>query len=242
MRLKKLAIGATLSVMVLFGDVAASAEYYSEDYGHFTAAYEAYYAAKAAKDFKTSTDAYADAISSIAKAVKAEPGRVDYLTLASLIYRGKGGISYAKKYFSEAEKAARAKINAVPKDIGAHLDYAILCYAGDARFSEKALAYKREAQREASKTIELCERALKEGTENVGVRRAEAMAHLIKGNKKECKKILQLAAKESDTDKFVADLYNDTVDKNKWFWDIKEVDKEFLLYMMMNVKVNIGLQ
>ncbi|MBR3624168.1 MAG: hypothetical protein IKN43_12570 [Selenomonadaceae bacterium] len=199
----------------------------------YTAAYEAYNRAKTATSLKVSTDAYADAISLVAKAVTKEPERFDYLVLASLIYRGKGGASYAQNYFLQAEKVIRAQIAADPNDIEAHLNYAILCYAGDGQFSQKALYYRREAQKEANLVVRLCQKALKENPKAVGLRRPEAMAYLIKGNKRECKKLLQDAANESDADKIVAELYENTVEKNKWKWDVREVDKEFLLYVML---------
>ena len=199
----------------------------------YTAAYEAYNRAKTATSLKVSTDAYADAISLVAKAVTKEPERFDYLVLASLIYRGKGGASYAQNYFLQAEKVIRAQIAADPNDIEAHLNYAILCYAGDGQFSQKALYYRREAQKEANLVVKLCQKALKENSEATELRRLEALAFLIRGNKRECRKFLQDAADESDVDKTIAALYEDTVWKNKWKWTVNEVDKEFLLYVML---------
>lgn len=212
MNIRKYAIILAISLMSAAPFAAAGA--YDADSANYTAAYESYLQTKKATNLKESTDAYADSVSYISKAVEENPDNFKYLVLASLIYRGKGGASYAQSYFQRAEKIIVAKIKDDPDDIEAHIDYAILCHAGDGQFSNKAFAYAKTAQKEANIVIKLCQKALKADKNAENLHRALGLAYLIRGNKRESKKQLQLASQ------FTLEQF--------------ESDKEFLTYMLLN--------
>ncbi len=192
----------------------------------FLQAYLAYSEARPVGALGKGSDPYARAIHAIAQAVAMEPENVDYLFLASQIYRGKGGISMAKDYFLRAEKLLQERIKADPESIGTNLDYAILCYAGDARYWKECDAYLKKAQVQANRVLSLCKK--REGDE--GVRIPMAWAYLVKGNAKECEKIL--SSSKLPATRFYLDLYKDTVKKGKWFWPAKDPGRELLLYYM----------
>ena len=144
----------------------------------FLQAYLSYSEARPMGALGKGSEPYAGAIHAIAQAVAMEPENVDYLFLASQIYRGKGGVSMAKDYFLRAEKLLQERIKKNPESIGANLDYAILCYAGDARYWEEYGAYLKKAQAQAKRVLSLCKK--REGDE--GVQIPMAWAYLVKGN------------------------------------------------------------
>lgn len=227
----------------------------------FSSAYDAYLKAQINEDGTEVSKMYAKAISDISKACAMEPLNVDYLLLGSQVWRGKGGISYAKGYFAKAENLMKQKIELVPNDIAANLDYAIACYAGDVRFWSNYSNYNKMARKHADKVLVLCKHAFKKN-DNSNLVRIMAMANLILGDKEECQKLLA-KAKKMDTESegfsllkffgfedekiehktinvFYNDLFENTVAKGKWLWfvDAKNVDKEFLLYYMTDVTRN----
>ncbi len=221
-----------LAISLMSAAPFAAAEVYGEESANYTAAYESYIKAKKATNLKESSDAYAEAISYVSRAVEEKPDNFDYLVLASLIYRGKGGASYAQSYFLRAEKIINEKIKENPTDIESRINRAILCYAGDGQFSDKAYKYRKEALKEANIVVNLCHKALKQVPTSTGTRRALALAYLIKGNKRECKKQLQLASTESEANKLTLDLYEKTIGKNA-------SNNEFLMYAILNVERRI---
>lgn len=230
----------------------------------FSSACDAYFKAQVIKDGTEVSKMYAKAISDISKACVMEPLNADYLLLGSQIWRGKGGISYAKSYFTKAENLLKQKLELVPNDISTNLDYAIVCYAGDVRFWNNYSKYKKQAEKYAEKVIALCKDELKK-EDNSNLVRVMAMANLILNNKDECLELL-LKAKKMDTQEkgfsllkffgfedekiehktanvFYSDLFENTVAKEQWLWlaDSKNVDKEFLLYYMTDEARNNNL-
>ncbi len=179
---------------------------------------------------------YAEAIGAIAQAVALEPENPDYLLLASQIYRGKGGVSYAKSYFSRAEAVLKKRIAQRPDSVRANLDYAILCYAGDARYWPEQEVYQKRARKYADKVIALCRAQEKTGKKYDNYSVALALAYLIKGNEGHCEK--ELKAAEDPAGKFYCALYEDTVKNKKWFWPTKDTGKEFMLYYMTDSNRN----
>ncbi len=221
----------------------------------FSSACDAYYKVKVIEDGTEVSKMYAKAISDISKACAMEPLNADYLLLGSQIWRGKGGISYAKSYFTKAENLLKQKLELVPNDISTNLDYAIACYAGDVRFWNNYSKYQKQAEKHAEKVIALSKAELKK-EDNSNLVRVMAMANLIIGKKDECQKLLS-EAKKMDTENkvfsllkffgfeeekiehktanvFYSDLFENTVAKGQWLWlaDAKNVDKEFLLYYL----------
>ena len=233
MRWKKWAVIGLAAVEAFVFNITAYAEANFEGNGYYLAAYKAYNRAKKAANFKESTDAYAEAISCVSRAVEENPDNFDYLVLASLIYRGKGGAAYAQNYFLRAENIINERVKENPTDIESRINRAILYYAGDGQFSDKAYKYSKEALKEANVIVNLCQQALKKDKNTPNISRALAFAYLMKGNKRECERFLEASSTENDKNKLIADLYENTVKKNKWLWNVKEVEKEFLLYAIM---------
>ena len=207
----------------------------------FENAWQGYYEARKALAELQRGEAYAKAIAGISLAATLEPENVDILLLASQIYRGKGGISYAKDYFAKAEKILLARIEDNPEDIGALLDYAIICRAGDARYWPNAKEYQGKAEKAADQVIKLCRRT--GGSQEMGrVMRAAAVAYLVKGDTKRADRILKKVSTRDATNKFYYGLYESTVKKGEWLWPTKAVANEFLLYCLADSSRNASLQ
>ncbi len=230
----------------------------------FESAYEAYFNAQVVDDNLVVSEMYAKSISNISKATALEQNNSDYWLLGSQIWRGKGGISYAQMYFSNAEELMLQRLEINSNDVVANLDYAIACYAGDVRFWSKYSAYKSKAEKHAKKVIDLCEDKLKK-EENSNLVRVMAIANLILDKEDKCQELLAKAKQMDSEDKgfslwkflgfeeetierktaniFYADLFENTVAKKQWLWavDSKNVDKEFLLYYMTDEARNNDL-
>lgn len=230
----------------------------------FESAYEAYFNAQVVDDNLAVSEMYAKSISNISKATALEQNNSDYWLLGSQIWRGKGGISYAKRYFSNAEELMLQRLEANHNDVVANLDYAIACYAGDVRFWSNYSTYKTKAEKHAKKVIHLCEDKLKK-EENSNLVRVMAIANLILDKEDKCQELLAKAKQMDYEDKgfslwrflgfeeetierktaniFYADLFENTVAKKQWLWavDSKNVDKEFLLYYMTDEARNNDL-
>ena len=230
----------------------------------FNGACEAYLNAQLIEDNTEASKMYAKAISDISKATALEQNNSDYWLFGSQIYRAKGGLSYAKRYFSNAEALLLQRLEANHNDVVANLDYAIACYAGDVRFWSNYSTYKSKAEKHAKKVIDLCEDKLKK-EENSNLVRVMAIANLILDKQDKCQELLAKAKQMDSEDKefslwkllgfeeetierktaniFYADLFENTVAKKQWLWavDSKNVDKEFLLYYMTDEARNNDL-
>ena len=230
----------------------------------FNSACEAYINAQLIEDNTEVSKMYAKAISEISKSIALAPNNSDYWLLGSQIYRAKGGISYATRYFNNAEVLMLEKLGANPDDVTANLDYAIACYAGDVRFGSNYSAYNSKAEEHAKKVIKLCEAELKK-EESSNLLRFMAIANLILGEQNKCQELLVKAKQMDSEDKeftlwkflgfkkeaiekktaniFYADLFENTVVKKQWLWavDPKNIDKEFLLYYMTDETRNNDL-
>ena len=188
----------------------------------FQQAYAAYSKARPMTALGAGSEPYAEAIDAITRAIALEPENVDYLLLASQIYRGKGGISSAKEYFNRAEAVLLDHLSADPDSIDANLDYAILCYAGDVRYWANYSTYLKKAKKHADRVLSLCNKE----THPFSM----ALACLIKGNAKECERLLEMSG--HPTVRFYYILYKNTVRKGTWYWPVKDAGKEYLLYCM----------
>lgn len=185
---------------------------------------------------------FADAVKFINEALQLEPDNCDFAILASQICRGKGGSSYAKIYFQRAERILGENLKIYPCGIDINLDYALICAAGDMRYTSKYTDYQEKAKLAAEKVLDLCERWHKDNDKSAKSLNAEAMAELILGHKEKCTELLLeaeniSAGKTADT-LSLYDVYRETVLQNKWLWKVSagSLDKEFMLYYLKNVE------
>ncbi len=132
------------------------------------------------------SEAYANAIQYISEANNSEKESPDALLLASRIYRHKGGLSYARNYFS---RAAAIYLNAAiqqPESIQSNLDAAIILYAGDIRYWDSYEQSKKNAWDYADKVLTLCKNAKTEKNisedAEIFLEEAAALALLVKEN------------------------------------------------------------
>ena len=206
----------------------------------FMDAYHSYHRAKLSTSLSVQSEAYADAIRDISKACTIEPKNVEYLMLASQVYRSKGGSSYAKDYFARAEKILRERIDASPDDVHANLDYAIACLAGEGRFSKE---YQKKGEKTLDKTIRLCESEFKSKHPDGGIVRALGMAYLLKGQQAKAEKMFVKAAELGSTSRFYYALYEDTVKKGTWIWPVGKEGaiREFCMYCLLDTSRNYSL-
>ena len=77
--------------------------------------------------------------------------------MAAQIYRYRGGLGYAKNYFAQACTLYEKQLKDYPDSITLNLQYAIACYAGDARYYPDYEEYKSRAVLYAGKTLKLLE-------------------------------------------------------------------------------------
>ena len=147
--------------------------------------------------------------------------------LASQIYRAKGGIPYAKEYFSRAKDLLEKKLAENPNADDVELKYAIICYSGDVRYWPEYKTYKHEAESCADKIIDENGSIATEKLET-------AMAYLIKGNGKRAEELIRGVAEINNTAKFWHKLYLDTVNQGQWIWPSNAPDRDFLLYYVIS--------
>lgn len=203
----------------------------------FLEAYDSYNKAKTSDSLSVQSEAYADAIRDISKACAMEPQNAEYLLLAAQIYRSKGGISYAKDYFSRAEKILRERMEHAPNSVHANLDYAIACLAGEGHFSKD---YQKQGEKALVKVIRLCKPELKSKKPHEGIVRALGVAYLLKGETDKGEKALAKAARLGTTSQFYYELYEDTVKKGTWIWPVSKdgAVREFCMYCLLDVSRN----
>ena len=203
----------------------------------FFEAYRSYTTAKMSDSLSVQNEGYAAAIREISKACKLEPQNAEYLMLASQIYRSKGGSSYAKDYFSRAERILHERMEAAPDDVHADLDYAIACLAGEGRFSK---TYQQQGEQALAKVIRLCEPELKSKQKHGGLVRALGIAYLLKGETEKGEKVLSMAADLGTTSRFYYELYRDTAKNGTWIWPVGKngAVREFCMYCLLDVSRN----
>ena len=101
---------------------------------NFNEAYNAYISARVADKNIDVNEEYAIAIDRISKVVTIDRENADAWLLGAQIYRARGGLSYAKNYFSHAIAAYEKKLIENIHESKAKLKYAIACYASDERY------------------------------------------------------------------------------------------------------------
>lgn len=208
----------------------------------FKEANKYFQAAKLSENASEKSNNFADAVKFINEALQLEPDNCDFAILASQIYRGKGGISYAKSYFQRAERILGENLKIYPEGIDTNLDYALVCAAGDMRYTSEYADYQEKAKRTAEKVLDLCEQWYKDNDKSTKSLNAEAMAELILGNKEKCTELLleaeNISAEKTEDTLSLYGVYRETVLQNRWFWQVSKesLDKEFMLYYMKNIE------
>ncbi len=199
----------------------------------FFHAYSAYLTAKTASDAHEKSESYALAIREINAALIQDETDMEALFLASQIYRGKGGVVYAKNYFKRAESVVLENLQKYPQSITTHLDCAILYYTGDVRFWEDYTDYKNKAVLHAKIILKLCEKVEGDKKELPRLCGIKAMAYLVLDDKEKCLEYLQKYAAFSQASEVYVDVFKKTVMQNTWYWQVsaESVSKEFLLYL-----------
>lgn len=159
------------------------------------------------------------------------PNSVKGLVLASEIYRARGGRSYAIQYNEKAKNILKKYI-IESNDMHAMLDYAILCSAGDDRYTAESDDSRELGKKQAEIIVQLCQKQLNDNTDKeVKQKLSEtlAIAHLVLGNKKQCNEYLKMSSSSW------LDVFENTVLKETWLWPVSRADnveKEFLLYYL----------
>lgn len=132
------------------------------------------------------SDAYANAIKYISDVTSEQESPPSAFLLASRIYRHKGGISYAKNYFTKAAAVYLDEVMQKPGSVKANLDAAIILYAGDVRYWDTYNDSKQKAFAYADKVLELYKNKKAEksipASEEIFLEEAAALAFLIKEN------------------------------------------------------------
>lgn len=208
----------------------------------FKEANKYFQAAKLSENASEKSVNFAEAVKFINEALQLEPDNYDFAVLASQIYRGKGGISYAKSYFQRAERILGENLKIYPDSIDTNLDYALVCAAGDMRYTSEYADYQKKAKLAAEKVLDLCEQWYKDNDKSAKSLNAEAMAELILGHKEKCTELLleakNISAEKTENTLSLYDVYRETVLQNKWLWKVsaESLDKEFMLYYLKNTE------
>lgn len=170
------------------------------------------------------------AVELIANVCATEPDCVGSLFLASRIYRAYGGLAYAQSYQDKAVQVCKKELIKNITCRQAHLDLAIMYFAGDYRFSKRNEAYAEKAKLHAMEVLKETDE-VKEADGHVYFQ--AALASMILGREKDCKLYLQFALDKNyptdeDFNKIVADMIIgkfDVVPCNE-----NNIKEEFLAY------------
>lgn len=204
-------------------------------YEYEGAALTAYREARSTTDKRVANAKYTEAIKNINLALAIIPDSAEYRLLAAQIYRHRGGLSYAKNYFNQACSLYEKQLKDYPDSITLNLQYAIACYAGDARYYPKYEDYKSRACLYAMQTLKLLERNKNQYSE------AEALLPRLltyvvlqdyNEAAKTAKRINYVCDKHS-LEYVTAEQYKQLVAPGEWLWCIsskENAEKDFLLY------------
>ncbi len=205
--------------------------------------------AKNSKDAEAQSKAYAEAIYYISAATTVPTAPPEAFLLASRIYRHKGGLSYAKNYFTRAAAVYLDEAMQNPDSIEANLKAAIVLYAGDVRFWDSYNQSRKNARDYADTVLKLCKKAKDEksisAAREIFLEEAVALASLVKENAGECndhfmkaEKLWNMTGVKTDSvliNIVVSDdsglpvvgnsylpykLFKEYPQKGKWFWPV----------------------
>lgn len=205
-------------------------------------AYEAEWAALAAyEEARTTTDKqianakYTEAIKNINFALEIIPDSAEYRLLAAQIYRHRGGLSYAKNYFTQACSLYEKQLKDYPDSITLNLQYAIACYAGDARYYPNYDDYKSRAYLHAKQTLKMLEQNKNQYNE-AEVLLPRLLAYVVLQDYNEAAKTAQrinYVCDKHSLEYATAEQYKQLVAQGEWLWRIsskENAEKDFLLY------------
>lgn len=183
-------------------------------------AWQQYCVAKNSKEASVRSESYAEAIKHLNDALSYDGERPDVLLLGSRIYRGVGGISFAKQYFSKAAAIYLDDALRNPEVIEANIKAAIILYAGVVRYWDTYDDSKKKARVYADKVLELyynkqAEKMI-QASEELYLEEAAALAFLIKENVSDCEVHFAKADK----------IWNKNVDRNNSKL-IKRIEADF---------------
>lgn len=204
-------------------------------YEYEGAALTAYREARSTTDKRVANAKYTEAIKNINLALAIIPDSAEYRLLAAQIYRHRGGLSYAKNYFTQACSLYEKQLKDYPDSITLNLQYAIACYAGDARYYPEYEDYKSRAWLYAKQTLKLLEQNKNQYSE------AEALlprllAYVLLQDYNEAEKTakrINYVCDKHSLEYATAEQYKQLVAQGEWLWCIsskENAEKDFLLY------------
>lgn len=204
-------------------------------YEYEGAALTAYREARSTTDKRVANAKYTEAIKNINLALAIIPDSAEYRLLAAQIYRHRGGLSYAKNYFTQACSLYEKQLKDYPDSITLNLQYAIACYAGDARYYPEYEDYKSRAWLYAKQTLKLLEQNKNQYSE------AEALlprllAYVLLQDYNEAEKTakrINYVCDKHSLEYATAEQYKQLVAQGEWLWRIsskENAEKDFLLY------------
>lgn len=204
-------------------------------YEYAGGALTAYQEARAATDKRTANAKYTEAIKNINLALAIIPESAEYRLLAAQIYRYRGGLGYAKNYFAQACTLYEKQLKAYPDSITLNLQYAIACYAGDARYYPDYEGYKSRAVLYAGKTLKLLENNKNQYNEADALL-PSLLAYVLlqdyNAAAKTVKRINSICGKYSPA-YALAEEYERLAADGQWLWRVsskEDAEKDFLLY------------
>lgn len=207
----------------------------SKAYEYEGAALTAYREARTTTDKRIANTKYTEAIKNINLALEIIPNSAEYRLLAAQIYRHRGGLSYAKNYFTQACSLYEKQLKDYPDSITLNLQYAIACYAGDAHYYSDYEDYQSRAYLHVEKTLKLLEENKNQYSE------AEALlprllAYVLLQDYNEAaktvKRINYVCVKHSPSYAW-AEQYERLAADGQWLWLVsskEDAEKDFLLY------------
>lgn len=204
-------------------------------YEYEGAALTAYREARSTTDKRVANAKYTEAIKNINLALAIIPDSAEYRLLAAQIYRHRGGLSYAKNNFTQACTLYEKQLKDYPDSITLNLQYAIACYAGDARYYPDYEDYKSRACLYAKQTLKLLEQNKKQYSE-ADTLLPRLLAYVLLQDYNEAartvKCINSICAKYSPAYAW-AEQYERLAADGQWLWRVSSQDdaeKDFLLY------------
>lgn len=207
----------------------------SKAYEYEGAALTAYREARSTTDKRIANAKYTEAIKNINLALAIIPDSAEYRLLAAQIYRHRGGLSYAKNYFTQACSLYEKQLKDYPDSITLNLQYAIACYAGDARYYSDYKDYKSRAYLHARQTLKLLEENKKRYSEEETLL-PKLLAYVLLQDYNEAEKTAQrinYVCDKHSLEYATAEQYKQLVAQGEWLWRIsskENAEKDFLLY------------
>ena len=204
-------------------------------YEYEGAALTAYREARSTTDKRVANAKYTEAIKNINLALAIIPDSAEYRLLAAQIYRHRGGLSYAKNYFTQACLLYEKQLKAYPDSITLNLQYAIACYAGDARYYPDYEDYKSRACLYAMQTLKLLERNKNQYSEAEALL-PKLLAYVLLQDYNEAAKTakrINYVCDKHSLEYVTAEQYKQLVAPGEWLWCIsskENAEKDFLLY------------